>query len=86
MNYKYKSGNKHFIEFQDYFIDYLSRRERMEFKRVNDFKWEDTNRLMNNMDFLRWVRNHIDRDYKEFFHIILKEYPPSPKCFTVYFD
>lgn len=84
--YKYKNGNKHFHKFQDYYYDFLNRKERMEFKKVNDFRWDDNNKLMNNMDFLRWVRNNIHCDFNTFFNIILKPDPPSPPCFIVRFD
>jgi hypothetical protein len=58
----------------------------MEFKKANDFRWDDNNRLMNNMEFLRWVRDHINRDYKRFFHVILKNDKPISPSFIVHFD
>ena len=81
-HYIYKNGNKYFKEFQDYFYNDLTRRERMDFKRMNNFKGQD-GYLLNHQDFLRYVRDNIDRKYRTYFKHTINNHP---KEFIVYFD
>lgn len=84
-HYIYKYGNKFFKEFQEYFYNELSRRERMDFKRINKFTYSD-GYLLNHQDFLRYVRDNIDRKYINYFPYIIKNQKTEPPQFILYFD
>lgn len=84
-HYIFKYGNKYFKEFQDYFYNDLNRRERMQFKRINRFK-NDDGYLLNHQDFLRYVRDNIDRKYVNYFKYIVKNERTHPAQFVLYFD
>ncbi len=62
-HYIFKYGNDYFKEFQDYFYNELTRRQRMEFKQKNNYRWPDTNYLLNHITFLRYVRENIDKNW-----------------------
>ena len=84
-HYIFKYGNKYFKEFQDYFYNDLNRRERMQFKRINKFRYED-GYLLNHQDFLRYVRDNIDKKYQDYFNYIIKNEKTKPVQFILYFD
>ena len=84
-HYIFKHGNKFFKEFQDYFYNHLNRSERMEFKRINNFRDED-GYLLNHQDFLRYIRDNIDRKFQNYFKYIVRNHKTHPVQFVVYFD
>lgn len=84
-HYKFKYGNKYFKEFQDYFYDTLSRRDRMTFKRINNIRGEN-GYLLNNITFLRYVRDRIEKNYEDYFKFIIKKNEDIPTNFILYFD
>ena len=86
-HYIFKYGNQHFKEFQDYFYNDLDRRQRMEFKQKNNFRYQN-GYLLNHITFLRYVRDDINKNYKDYFKFIIrkKEKIVKPVSFTVYFE
>jgi len=84
-NYKFKQGNKYFLEFQEYYYS-LSKKERLNFKRFNNIKYSETKYIVRNIDFLRWVRENIEKKYEEFFKVIIIKIPKDKKKFVVSFD
>ena len=83
--YRIKKGNKYYMEFQKYFYTKLTRKERMIFKRTNNYFNRETGYLLHNNNFLQYVKNHIDRPYPDFFDYIIKK-ERKHISLIVYFD
>lgn len=87
-NYIFKKGNKYFLEFQNYYFNELSRRERMDFKKSNNVICIKTGYLLSNVAFMKWCRDNINKSYLKFFCVIIKHYKlvlPKPP-YTVNFN